>query len=120
MMPKNGFTALVREMLNHRNIKVKLKTSAKEKLTLELNKKRIMFGNKIFPGLLFFTGAIDEFLDYKHGTLPYRSINMVFENINQEWYQPNSVINYPNEEDFTRITEFKYLTPPPPQFPWKY
>jgi UDP-galactopyranose mutase len=35
---------------------------------------------------------------------------MVFENYDVEFFQTNSVINYPNEEDFTRITEFKYLT----------
>jgi UDP-galactopyranose mutase len=28
----------------------------------------------------------------------------------KEWFQSNSVVNYPNEHLYTRITEFKYLT----------
>ena len=42
--------------------------------------------------------------------MPYRSLDLIFEKINQEIFQPVSVVNYPNEEDYTRITEFKHFT----------
>ena len=35
---------------------------------------------------------------------------MQFEDIPVDCYQPASVVNYPNEEKLTRITEFKHLT----------
>ena len=63
-----------------------------------------------FKNPIIFTGAVDELLDYKYGKLPYRSLDLVFENYDKTYYQTNSVVNYPNEEKFTRITEFKYLT----------
>ena len=30
--------------------------------------------------------------------------------MNQEFYQPTAVVNYPNSEDFTRIVEIKHVT----------
>ena len=35
---------------------------------------------------------------------------MVFEHHDKSSFQPASVVNYPNDFDFTRITEFKKLT----------
>ena len=49
-------------------------------------------------------------MNYEYGNLPYRTLELKFENYPEEYYQENSVVNYPNEEEFTRITEFKYLT----------
>lgn len=58
---------------------------------------------------LFFTGAIDEFFDYEFGALPYRSLDLRFETVYCEYFQSKSVVNYPNDNDFTRITEFKHF-----------
>ena len=58
---------------------------------------------------LFFTGAIDEFFDYEFGALPYRSLNLKFEELDCEYFQQAAVVNYPNDYDFTRITEFKHF-----------
>jgi UDP-galactopyranose mutase len=76
----------------------------------------VLFENKKFDGVVFFTGAIDEFFDCRFGSLPYRSIDLVFEDIDCDYYQSNPVVNYPNEEAYTRITEFKYFTPPPTMY----
>jgi UDP-galactopyranose mutase len=59
---------------------------------------------------IIFTGPIDEFFNYKFGKLPYRSIQFVFETHDKEVYQKTGTINFPNDNLFTRITEFKYLT----------
>ena len=42
--------------------------------------------------------------------MPYRSLTFSFETLDREHYQNTAIVNYPNEYDFTRITEFKYLT----------
>ncbi len=59
---------------------------------------------------MIFTGPIDEFFDYRFGKLPYRSLDFQFETRNVAVAQSAPVINYPNENAYTRVTEFKYLT----------
>ena len=49
--------------------------------------------------------------DYKFGDLPYRSVDMKFETVEKEFYQEKATVNYPNDYDFTRITEFKHIHP---------
>jgi UDP-galactopyranose mutase len=112
MMPEKGFLPFFETMLHHINIEISLNTNAKDRLSLDFEKKKILFDNIDFNGVVFFTGPIDDFFDYQFGKLPYRSLNLVFEDIENEYYQTNSVINYPNEEAYTRITEFKYFIPP--------
>ncbi len=107
-MPKDGFTQLFHKMLNHPLIEVLLMTNIQPLLRFENDAFSI--DNQLCQIPLIFTGAVDEILNYRFGPLPYRSLTMVFENYNLSQYQPGCVINYPNEEKFTRITEFKYLT----------
>ena len=109
-MPKDGFTVLFENMLNSDNIDVILNKNCKEVINIDIENKKIYYDDREFIGKVIFTGEIDNLLDYKYGPLPYRSLNLVFENLNYNYYQSTSVVNYPNEEDFTRITEFKYLS----------
>ena len=109
-MPTEGFTKLFENMLNHENIKVMLNKNITEMLTLDFENKKIYIDGVEFTKPIIFTGAVDELLDFKYGRLPYRSLDLVFERYDTTYFQTNSVVNYPNEEDFTRITEFKYLT----------
>ena len=109
-MPVNGFTEIFENMLNHESITIELNTNIKEKLCLNFENSKTFFEGKEFLGEIYYTGAIDELLNYKYGLLPYRTLELKFEQYNCDNYQPNSVVNYPNDEKFTRITEFKYLT----------
>lgn len=109
-MPVNGFTEIFENMLKHANITIELNTNIKEKLNLDFENSKVIFENQEFLGEIYYTGAIDELLNYKYGLLPYRTLELKFEQYNCDNYQPNSVVNYPNDEKFTRITEFKYLT----------
>jgi UDP-galactopyranose mutase len=112
MMPQEGYTHLFTELLSHENITVKPNTDAKEKVRLCFDRQKIFFEEEEYKGIFFFTGAVDELLDYKYGKLPYRSLNLVFEEIASERFQSAAVVNYPNEEAWTRITEFKHFTVP--------
>ena len=59
---------------------------------------------------VIFTGPVDEYFDYCHGRLPYRSLHFEHQTHDRDLYQSAAVINYPNEHAYTRVTEFKYLT----------
>jgi UDP-galactopyranose mutase len=59
---------------------------------------------------MVYTGEIDSFFEFRHGELPYRSLRFEVRVLDQEWHQPVATVNYPNEFDFTRITEQKRIT----------
>lgn len=108
IMPKYGFTHIFENMLNHPNIKVKLNSNILDSLTFEND--GIYYKGKVFEGEVIFTGCIDELFNYKYGKLPYRTLDFEFETHNITSYQEASVVNYPNEEAYTRISEFSKFT----------
>ncbi len=107
-MPQRGYTPLFANMLNHKNIKVKLNTDAKN--VVSLIDKKVYYNGKPFEGKVIFTGPIDEFFDCKFGKLPYRSLRFEWGHSEADSFQAKAVINYTVSEDYTRITEFKKLT----------
>lgn len=109
-MPKDGYTKLFENMLNHENIDVELNKDAKEDLTFDFENHQIFYQGQLFEGKVIFTGAIDDFFDHCLGRLPYRSLRFEYEHYSQDYYQSHGVVNYTVSEDYTRITEFKYLT----------
>lgn len=96
-LPRGGYTALVQRMLRHPNIEVRLGLDYRQALA------DVRFGR------LVFTGPIDHYFDFIHGRLPYRSIDFRFETLDREHYQHTAVVNYPNDHDYTRCVEYKYL-----------
>ena len=70
----------------------------------------IYFDGEKFDGDVIYTGALDELFACRYGGLPYRSLDFRFEHYDGASYQGHSVVNYTVSEDFTRITEFKFLT----------
>lgn len=108
-VPTKGYTVLFEEMLNHKNIKLMLNTTFHDVMRVEEN--QIYFMGQPFSGKVIYTGMIDELFQYEFGVLPYRSVRMDFETVTGEWYQEAPVVNYPNNYDFTRITEFKHIHP---------
>jgi UDP-galactopyranose mutase len=98
VMPLHGYTRMFERMLTHPNIKILLNTDYHE-----------IEGVIPFREIVF-TGPIDEFFDYRFGRLPYRSLEFKFETLNVPVAQAAPVINYPNDNAYTRVTEFKYLS----------
>jgi UDP-galactopyranose mutase len=97
-MPLYGYTRMFQKMLSHPNIKVMLNTDYKEIIDVIPYK------------FMIYTGPIDSFYNYCYGRLPYRSLEFKFETHDVNVFQPTGTVNYPNEQAYTRITEFKYLT----------
>lgn len=59
---------------------------------------------------IVFTGMIDQYYDYKYGTLEYRSLKFETELLDEENYQGNAVVNYTEYEvPYTRIIEHKHF-----------
>lgn len=108
-MPNNGFTPIFESLLDHPAITVRLNCEASTVLTLDQQHGRLYFNQEAFEGTVVFTGAIDQLFGYCYGSLPYRSLDLIFEQKPMTDFQPAAVVNYPNEEAFTRITEFKKL-----------
>ena len=85
-------------MLNHSEISVLLNTDYKDVINdLEYEK-------------LIYTGPIDYYFDYRLGKLKYRSIRFVFETHDCESYQDVASTRWPQDNEYTRITEFKKMT----------
>lgn len=97
-MPKEGYTKMCENMIKNNKMHILLNTDYKEVI------------DDIDYEKLIYTGPIDYFYDNKFGKLLYRSLKFVTETHNVDSYQEVAVVNYPNDNDFTRITEFKKLT----------
>jgi UDP-galactopyranose mutase len=96
-VPKEGFTKVFERMLNQKKIHVQLNTGYND-IVADIPFQRLIF-----------TGPIDAFFGYCFGNLPYRSIEFRFETLPKSFFQHVGVINYPNEQDFTRCVEYKRL-----------
>lgn len=94
-MPRNGYDDILRRMLDHKNIYVKLNSPYE--------------GSSC--GKLIYTGSIDEFHKYCYGELEYRSVSHHWI-VDDEDAFGSAHINYVSlDEDFTRILTFNHLYP---------
>ncbi len=109
-MPEKGYTPIFEAMLDSPNIQVQTNREAGTMLKLDEANGMISLEGTPFQGPVIFTGAIDQLFGYAYGPLPYRSLRLDFQRLETTSFQPAAVVNYPNEEDFTRITEFKKLS----------
>ncbi|MBI6040189.1 UDP-galactopyranose mutase [Clostridium perfringens] len=97
-VPIGGYNKITEKLLE--GIDVKLSVDFfKERKELEKLADKIVF-----------TGMIDEFYNYKFGTLEYRSLKFHNEILNEKNYQGNAVINYTEYDiPYTRIIEHKHF-----------
>ena len=110
-VPEEGYTKLFEKLLSNKNIKILLNTDGRELIKIDPTEGKIFFMGKEFKGKLIWTGPIDELFDYKFGALPYRSLKLEFQTLDVEYFQEVATVNYPENYDFTRITEFKHIHP---------
>jgi UDP-galactopyranose mutase len=89
MMPRDGYTRLFEELLNHRNI------------TLTLNKAFEKTEQNEYQ-FCFSAMAIDEYFDFVFGKLPYRSLRFHHRTSTEPMQQNWSVTNFTDDGPFTR------------------
>lgn len=98
-MPAFGYSQMFKRMLDHPRIRVQLGTDF------------LQFRARAKWKLLVYTGSIDEYYNQCFGKLPYRSLHFEHDHLPAvAQFQPVGTVNYPNECEFTRVTEFKHLT----------
>ena len=96
-MPKEGYTKIVENILNHERIQIRLKCAYE---SIDEPFKHV-----------FYSGPLDRYFNFDIGRLRYRTLD--FEPIVAEGdYQGTAVMNYPDAEvPFTRISEHKHFAP---------
>ena len=111
-LPKDGFTKLFENMLNHPNITVRLGEDALKGIVLDEEKKGISFEGEDVDALIF-TGPVDELFHVKYGELPYRSLDIQYEWFDQDRIYPEKIVSYPQAKGYTRRTEYKFMMTDP-------
>lgn len=99
-LPHKGYTHFFNNILNNKNIEVKLNTDYFD------------FIKENTFDIVIFTGPIDQYFSNAClEKLEYRSIHFNIQKIkNMNYYQPNSVVNYPSKDvPYTRIVEYKHF-----------
>ena len=107
-MPEAGYTVLFENMLDHDLIDVYVDVDARD--IFELDETTVKVCGKVYGGEVVYTGPLDELFNLDLGALPYRTLDMKFETLDMDQFQPVGTVNYTVSEDFTRITEFKNMT----------
>jgi len=98
-MPREGYTRMFEAMLDHPSIAVETGIEYRD-----------VIQDGVFDHVVF-TGAIDEYFDYRFGKLPYRSLEFRHVTLDEAQFQSVGTVNYPDEAvPYTRITEYKHLT----------
>lgn len=97
-MPLHGFTKMFENMYKNPNIHQMLNTDFRD------------VKDSLSYDQLIYTGPVDEFFDHCYGKLPYRSLQFEHKTLDKEWHQPVAVVNYPQDNAYTRVTEYKHLT----------
>jgi len=91
-LPKNGYTSMVNNMLDHKNIELSLSRNFYKEMESQYD-------------YCFLCIPIDKYYDYKFGILPYRSI--IFDNkIELKNDLPSPVVNFTDKEKYTRKTQW--------------
>ena len=96
MMPKNGYTEIFKNILNHSNIEVECNVEFHQSMEEEYD-------------YVFNSMPIDMYFNYDYGELPYRSIK--FHNIvlQQPKVLPTATVNFTHDGPYTRVTEWKNI-----------
>ena len=97
-IPVGGYTKMVANMLD--GIEVRLNTDyLADKAKLDELAEKVVY-----------TGAIDDYFDYKLGALEYRSVRFDTEVLDTPNFQGNAAVNYTDRETpWTRIIEHKWF-----------
>lgn len=107
VMPVHSFTRFFQNLLDHPNIQVKRNVEALEHLSVRNG--RIFLDGAECPCPVVYTGALDELFGGRYGRLPYRSLRFEWRYEEIASLQDAPVVAYPQEEGYTRITEYKKL-----------
>ena len=107
VMPVHSFTRFFENLLHHPNISIRLGVEALEHLAVKDD--HLYIDGMPFDRKLVYTGALDELFGCIYGRLPHRSLRFEWRYTEKNSLQPAPVVAFPQEEGYTRITEYKKL-----------
>ncbi len=107
-LPKNGFTEIFKNMLDHHNIKVFLYQNALDHIKFDEENNTVLYDGEKADALVF-TGPVDELFGFKYGSLPYRSLDIKYRYSEQESVLPSEIVSYPQADGYTRETEYRKI-----------
>ena len=81
-LPSDGYTNMMKNMINHKNIKLFL--NSKKQITFK--GKNIYIDGILSKNQIFYSGPIDQLLNFKFGVLPYRSLDIKFATLQKSRY----------------------------------
>ena len=97
-IPIGGYTPIIEKLLEGSEV------------CLNTDYFNFISNNSNIANKTVYTGMIDEYFNFSLGHLQYRSVRFETEEIAQENYQGNAVVNYTKSEiPFTRIIEHKHF-----------
>lgn len=97
-IPIGGYNALTDKLLEGTEVKLGV-DYLKNRAELNVMAKKVIF-----------TGAIDEYFNFKFGHLQYRTVRFETETLDMANYQGNAVVNYTSADvPYTRIIEHKHF-----------
>jgi len=95
-VPKDGYTKVVENIFNHKNISIELGKSFSKQMEDEFDH-------------IFNSMPIDEYFNFQFGKLEYRSIKFHHTNLPSPKIFPVSQVNFTNKGPYTRIVEWKNI-----------
>lgn len=95
-LPVNGYTDIMKNILDHKNITIELETPFEYSMESKFNHT-------------FNSMPIDVYFDHKHGALPYRSIKFHDVTLPMPKVLPTATVNFTHDGPYTRVTEWKNL-----------
>lgn len=104
VLPKLGYTNLINNILDHKDIQVYL--------NMPFDKEMESHYDHVFNSM-----AIDEYYNYEYGELPYRSIKFktekkeiyISDDCQSRFILPVATVNFTYKNKFTRVTEWNRL-----------
>lgn len=95
-LPTSGYTAMVENILDHRNINISLSTG-------------FDYSMEASYAHIFNSMPIDEYFKFTFGPLPYRSIKFSLSYFPTPILLPTATVNFTHNGPITRVTEWRHL-----------
>lgn len=107
VLPAHSYTRFFENLLDHPHITVKLGLDALDHLAVR--EDELYIDGLPAERTVVYTGALDELFGCVFGRLPYRSLRFEWRHTDTDSVQAAPIVAYPQEEGYTRITEYKKL-----------
>lgn len=107
VLPEHSYCTFFQNLLSHSGIELRLQTDALTHLAVSDGK--LLWNGEVLTVPTIYTGALDELFGFAYGPLPYRSLEFQWKYDLVDRFQQAPVVAYPQEEGYTRITEYKQL-----------